>query len=188
MTGRLIAVVGPSGVGKDTVMRALVDRDSSFKLVRRVITRPSAAGGEEFDGVQEDAFAQLVAADAFCLHWRAHGLSYGIPASINQEIAIGTNLLVNLSRSVLVQADALFDNFLVINLTADYKTLAARVTSRGRETGSDITDRLSRTVPNFAPQIDVRNIANDGPIGTTVDKVMAEVRSHAELADTVESV
>ena len=56
MTGRFIAIVGASGVGKDSVMAALAASDPRLRLVRRVITRPSAAGGEDFDGVTEDAF------------------------------------------------------------------------------------------------------------------------------------
>ncbi|MEO0912102.1 MAG: hypothetical protein AAFY59_03810 [Pseudomonadota bacterium] len=40
MTGRFIAVVGPSGVGKDSVMAGMAARTGQLKLVRRVITRP----------------------------------------------------------------------------------------------------------------------------------------------------
>ena len=48
MTGRFIAVVGPSGVGKDSVMQGMAARDPRIVLARRVITRPSDAGGEDF--------------------------------------------------------------------------------------------------------------------------------------------
>ena len=49
MSGRMIAVVGPSGVGKDTVTQALVDAAPQLSLVRRVITRAADAGGEDYD-------------------------------------------------------------------------------------------------------------------------------------------
>ena len=48
MSGRMIAVVGPSGVGKDTVMQALVDAAPQLSLVRRVITRRSGCGRRGF--------------------------------------------------------------------------------------------------------------------------------------------
>ncbi|HMB13658.1 MAG TPA: phosphonate metabolism protein/1,5-bisphosphokinase (PRPP-forming) PhnN, partial [Roseovarius sp.] len=44
--GRLIAVVGPSGVGKDTLMRAMVAERPNLRRVRRVITRRADDGGE----------------------------------------------------------------------------------------------------------------------------------------------
>ena len=63
--GRLIAVVGPSGVGKDSVMLGIHQAMPDVHLVRRVITRPAAAGGEKFDAVTETEFADLAANGAF---------------------------------------------------------------------------------------------------------------------------
>ena len=51
--GRLIAVVGPSGVGKDSVMAGLVLRRAKLQLVRRMITRPANVGDEAFDAMTE---------------------------------------------------------------------------------------------------------------------------------------
>ena len=78
MTPRLIAVVGPSGAGKDTLMEAAVARSPHIRLARRTITRPTDAGGERFEGVTPEAFEILLRNRAFALHWQAHGLSYGI--------------------------------------------------------------------------------------------------------------
>ena len=50
MGAHVIGVVGPSGVGKDTVMHALAAAQPGIKLARRVITRPVEAGGEEGEG------------------------------------------------------------------------------------------------------------------------------------------
>ena len=93
MTGRLFAVVGPSGAGKDTLMAAAAARVPALRLARRVITRPADAGGEDFDGVTEAAFQRRLAAGAFALHWQAHGLHYGIPAAIDQDLAAGRCVL-----------------------------------------------------------------------------------------------
>ena len=49
--GRLIAVVGPSGVGKDSVMAGLHGAIPDLHLVRRVITRAPDLGGEDYDAV-----------------------------------------------------------------------------------------------------------------------------------------
>ena len=101
MTGRFIAIVGASGVGKDSVMAALAARDPRLRLVRRVITRPSDAGGEDFDGVTADAFHARAAQGDFALHWPAHGLHYAIPATVLDDLAAGRDMLANLSRAAL---------------------------------------------------------------------------------------
>ena len=168
MTGRLIAVVGPSGVGKDSVMTALAERRPSIELVRRVITRAPGLGGEDYTPVTEDSFAELLAADAFCLHWAAHGLLYGIPATVRDQLAGGTDLLVNLSRSVLPEMKRAFANSAILSLTATPETLARRLQGRGRETPDSIAKRLERSALGIPEGVLVIEISNDGSLDETV--------------------
>lgn len=144
MSGRLIAVVGPSGVGKDTVMEALAAGDPRLGLVRRVITRPAEAGGEVFDGVTTEEFSARQAAGDFALSWQAHGLHYGIPITSEADLAAGRDMLVNLSRSVLDKARARFPGLVIIALTAAPDVLAERLAERGRETAEQVARRLNR--------------------------------------------
>ena len=95
MTGRLICVVGPSGAGKDTLIDAARTQRPDLVIVRRVITRPSALGGEDFEGVTQAEFERRKAAGDFALDWRAHGLSYGLPAATLALRDEGRDLLVN---------------------------------------------------------------------------------------------
>ncbi|WP_102108346.1 phosphonate metabolism protein/1,5-bisphosphokinase (PRPP-forming) PhnN [Oceaniglobus roseus] len=172
MSGRVIAVVGPSGVGKDTVMQALAARDSRFRLARRVITRPAEAGGEMFEGVGEAEFRRRAEAGAFALSWQAHGLSYGIPAGISDALDEGCDVLVNLSRRVLPEAQARFPRLDVILLTADRTVLARRLSARGRECAEDIERRLGRAALDLPEGIAAHRIDNSGPIETTVQAVL----------------
>jgi ribose 1,5-bisphosphokinase len=174
MSGRLIAIVGPSGVGKDSVMAALMAHDPRFKLARRVITRPSDAGGEDFDGVSEAAFLAREAAGDFALSWPAHGLHYAIPADVDALLKDGFDVLANLSRSVLGQAQGRFDQFDVINLTAKRAVLAERLAARGRETAEQIALRLDR-VATLPAGIKAHEIDNSGTLATTVQAVMTSL-------------
>ncbi|MAU53639.1 MAG: phosphonate metabolism protein/1,5-bisphosphokinase (PRPP-forming) PhnN [Roseovarius sp.] len=140
--GRFIAVVGPSGVGKDTLMRAMAAARPGLRRARRVITRPPDPLGEGHEAVSEAEFEARLKDGGFALHWRAHGLRYGVPVGIKMDLVQGRDLLVNLSRTVLAQAQALFQPFLVLHLTVDPDILAARLAERGRESARDIAERL----------------------------------------------
>lgn len=173
MAGRLIAVVGPSGVGKDTVMEALAAARPSLTLVRRVITRPSQAGGEKFEGVSVPDFEVRREEGAFALSWGAHGLFYGVPTTVDEILAGGQDALVNLSRGMLREAAGRFPGLIVLSLTASRDTLAARLAARGRETPEEIARRLDRAGAPLPPELTVVSMANDGPLAETVAQILA---------------
>ncbi len=173
MTGRFIAVVGPSGVGKDSVMEGLAAVEPRIALARRVISRPSEAGGEDFDGVTEAEFATRAARGDFALWWPAHGLHYGIPNQVDDLLISGQDVLANLSRAVLEQAEARFDKTAVILLTAPADVLAARLANRGRETAQQIARRLARAGFALPAGITPIEINNAGPLRQTIATVRA---------------
>ncbi|AXT26943.1 phosphonate metabolism protein/1,5-bisphosphokinase (PRPP-forming) PhnN [Ruegeria sp. AD91A] len=173
----VIAIVGPSGVGKDSVMNALVARASGFQRVRRVITRPEGEEGEDFDRVSVETFQRMEWDGAFALNWRAHGLYYGVPKTITQQRQVAEAVLVNLSRTVLIQAQEVFGDLIVISLTAEAEVLAKRLSARGREGKAEQTRRLDRaqtSLPNGLNR--VMDIDNSGAMEDTV----AEILSHLQ--------
>ena len=184
MAGRLLGIVGPSGVGKDSVMEAVVAARPGLGLVRRVITRPSEAGGEEFEGVSEAEFAARAARGAFLLSWHAHGLHYGIPASVLDDLAAGRDLLVNLSRAVLSEAQAKVPGFACVALTAPVEVLADRLAARGRESREEIAGRLARAGFALPEGVHVVELDNSGPLERTVAAVLALLDDRPQEAAT----
>ena len=166
--GQVIAVVGPSGVGKDSVMAGLSTALPALQIVRRTITRPAELGGEDYNAVTLEAFAAMIENNAFCLHWTAHGLSYGIPMDVKNGAFKGQSFLVNLSRGILPTADQVFPNFAILRWTASPETLARRLQGRGRETPDDIRARLAHTGASIPSDLRVIDISNDGPLLQTV--------------------
>lgn len=166
--GRLIAVVGPSGVGKDSVMRGVADVMPHLHLVRRVITRAPGLGGEDYDAVSEKQFEALASDGAFAVHWGAHGLFYGIPQTVRYQLNKGTDCLANFSRKALRAGADAFPNFVVLNITAAPETLAGRLKARGRETEADITRRLSEASKPLPDGPNVITLSNDGPLEQTI--------------------
>lgn len=168
MAGRLFAVVGPSGAGKDTLMAAAWSRRPDLVLARRVITRSSDAGGEAFDGVTEAEFLKRRDAGDFALWWQAHGLYYGIPVSVDGALAEGRDVLFNGSRAVLAEAAARYPQMVVLLVTASTDVLAERLAARGRESARDIAERLKRAGFALPEGLDVREIRNDGALEDAV--------------------
>ncbi len=142
--GRLIAVVGPSGVGKDTLMDAARKARPDLFFPRRVITRPSEAGGEDYEGVTDFEFARRLECGEFAFHWRAHGLCYGVPAEIDGILAEGRDVVFNGSRAALLGILKRCPDLRVVLVTAPVAVLAERLAQRGRERREEIEQRLSR--------------------------------------------
>ncbi len=176
MSGRLIAVVGPSGVGKDSIMAGMVARDPSLRLVRRTITRPPELGGEDYRYLAPQTFADAAARDAFALHWDAHGLSYGIPAAVLTDVQACHDCLANLSRGILAQAARVFPSLIVLHITARSDVLAARLAARGRETSDDIASRLRQAAKPLPEGLAVVTIENNGPLEAAIEAACAAIQ------------
>ncbi|MDP5218999.1 phosphonate metabolism protein/1,5-bisphosphokinase (PRPP-forming) PhnN [Ruegeria sp. 2205SS24-7] len=166
--GRLIAVVGPSGVGKDSVMAGIHGALPKVHLVRRVITRARDAGGEDYDAVSVAEFQAMVRSGSFAVHWQAHGLCYGVPIKVHSELKKGTDCLVNFSRKALTEAAGIFPRLIVLNITAKAETLALRLVARGRESDANISKRLAQAEKPLPEGLEVIELSNDGLLEETV--------------------
>ncbi len=171
--GRLVAVVGPSGVGKDSVMRGLHDAMPGTYLVRRVITRAPELGGEEYDAVSVADFQDMAKNGAFAVHWRAHDLHYGIPQTVRYHLTKGSLCLANFSRKALRAGADAFPGLIVLNITAQPEALARRLAARGRETPGGIAKRLAEADKPLPPDLDVIHLSNDGPLSQTIARGVA---------------
>lgn len=166
----IVAVVGPSGAGKDTLLSALAAAYPELVLVRRVITRPTEAGGEDFEGVTPTEFAARKARGDFALDWQAHGLCYGIEAA---QIDPAKAVVFNGSRGALLRARAVFPDIRVIVVTAPAEVLAERLAARGRESRAEIAARLERSGYALPEGIAAQTVVNDGTVAQGVAALWA---------------
>lgn len=169
-------VVGPSGVGKDAVIdgarAALRDRNDVI-FPRRYITRAPGLGGEDYIAVDAVDFAAMQQRGGFALSWSAHGLQYGIPAGIADDLAAGRQVVVNVSRAVIDRARRSYPGLLVVVISASPEVLRARLTKRGRESAAEIEERLRRAAAFTVTGDDVVVLNNDGPLADTVAQFLA---------------
>ncbi|MEC8319527.1 MAG: phosphonate metabolism protein/1,5-bisphosphokinase (PRPP-forming) PhnN [Pseudomonadota bacterium] len=183
MVGAVVLVVGPSGVGKDTLLagaRAHFAADATVIFQRRDITRPAAAGGEDHRPVTMAEFDAIAAAGGYALSWTAHDLRYGVPVAMAAQVAAGTTAVVNVSRGVIDAARARFAHVTVIEVTAPAAVLAARLAARGREDTAAINKRLARVAAPVANRPGVHRLVNDGSVADGVAAMVAMIKSAAE--------
>src|SRR5690606_2057296 len=180
--GYLVLVVGPSGAGKDRLLdgaRAALSGDPRFVCARREITRPAGSGGEGHLAVREAEAGGRQAAGRYALSWDAHGLGYGIPKSVEGDLAAGRIVIANVSRGVLDAARGKYAHVAIVSITVSPDILAARLRARGRETEEQIEGRLSRAAAfsvNLADVIDIRNV---GDLAESIAAFIAALRCRA---------
>jgi len=176
--GILFIVVGPSGAGKDTLMdgarKALVG-SGRFTFARRLITRPADAGGEDHEAIGEAQFTALEATGGLLASWNAHGLRYGLRASLRDELLRGRHIIANGSRGVLSALAGAVPRLIIINVTASPEILAKRLAARGRETPEDIAARLARRMPGLPAGIETLVVENDGAVEEGVEHFLAAI-------------
>lgn len=189
MPGTLFLVVGPSGVGKDTLLDGArgVLEGAWFRFPHRVITRPSDAGGEAHKAATEAKFDDLLAQGAFLHHWPAHGLRYGLPADIAQSLAEDVNVVVNTSRREIDAIRTKVPSALAIYISASPDIVAERLRARGRETEEEIERRLSRIVEGPAHGAGILEVLNDGTVAEGIEKLIDVIAGSCDLyANAVE--
>lgn len=178
--GLLVAFVGPSGVGKDSLLRGVTQQLSishGAVLARRVITRPSDPALEDHDTLDAAGFDIAKMRGDFCLSWDAHGLSYGMPKELVSVVEGGALVLANLSRGALDEGRASFAHFLVLSIIADLHVRAERLAGRGRESEADIEARLARTLGKEPSGADVITITNNGTLDEAVGSACQAVKA-----------
>jgi ribose 1,5-bisphosphokinase len=175
MPGCLVLVVGPSGAGKDTLIRlarTALAGDPRYVFPRRLVTRPPS-DDEDNDQIDEAAFAEGCAAGRFTLSWRAHGLGYALPAEAGRLASDDRVVVCNVSRRVVGEARAVCPRVSVVEVTAPPEILACRIAARGRPQDGDLGARLAR-----AAQVDADlTILNVGAPPDGAARLVAHLRA-----------
>lgn len=171
--GIFFFIVGPSGAGKDALIegaRARLANTGHYVFARRIITRPSGAPGEDHQGVTEAEFDALLHQRQFLITWQAHGLRYGLPASLCQQLADGLNVIANGSRTMIRELAGKVARLVVIEVTAPVEVLAARILGRGREDEQATRQRLLRSVAPLPVDIETLQVDNGGTLTEGIER------------------
>lgn len=146
-TGMLLIISGPSGTGKGTLVKKLMDTDPSFRFSCSVTTRKPREG--EIDGVHyyfvtEEKYDELLAQEAFLEHATVHGHRYGtLKKPVEEMMAQGYNVLLDIDPqgaiSVMENAQ---DYVSVFILPPSFADLRIRLHTRNTDDPVEIERRL----------------------------------------------
>jgi phosphonate metabolism protein PhnN/1,5-bisphosphokinase (PRPP-forming) len=179
----LVLVIGPSGVGKDTLIsgaRQALDADKRFSFVRRLVTRPADIDLEDHLSIEPDEFAEALLNGRLSLTWEAHGLNYALPIGVDTDLALGRIVVANVSRHVVPVAMAKYPTCRVVMITAEISLRAQRLAGRGRENRDQITARLAREGAALPADVSPVVIDNSGSVGIGVTAFVLALRKLAD--------
>jgi guanylate kinase len=153
--GNLFVVAAPSGAGKSSLVKALMELDAGVQPSVSHTTR--APRGQEFHGreyffIDDAQFDDMVANNAF-LEWAyVHGNRYGTSKStIEERISQGLDVVLEIDFQGAVQIKRLFANaVLIFILPPSWEELRSRLQRRGEDTAEVIEIRLANAATEMA--------------------------------------
>jgi guanylate kinase len=182
MTDRPLFVVlsGPSGVGKDTLLRALLARDDRITGVVTAKTRarrPGERQGIDHLFLDDDDFEVMVQHDEFLEHATVYGHRSGVPREpVREALERGLTVVARTDIQGARTLRASVPGALLIFVTApDLPTLERRLRSRGDVPEADLRNRLSlaREEIAAAAEFDYVVVNRDDAEATAVNEVLA---------------
>ncbi|ODS60838.1 MAG: guanylate kinase [Acidovorax sp. SCN 65-108] len=153
--GNLIVVAAPSGAGKSSLVKALLELDSHVHLSISHTTR--APRGQEKHGrdyyfASQSEFDAMVEGNAFVEWAHVHGNRYGTSKkAIEERIAQGSDVILEIDFQGALQIKEAFANaILVFILPPSWEELRSRLERRGEDSPDVIEVRLKNAATEMA--------------------------------------
>ena len=153
--GNLFVVAAPSGAGKSSLVKALLELDSQVQPSVSHTTRPPRGQekhGREYFFVSSSEFDTMVLADAFVEWAHVHGQRYGTSKKmIEDRIARGADVILEIDFQGALQIKRIFANaVLVFILPPSWEELRSRLERRGEDAPEVIETRLQNAAAELA--------------------------------------
>ncbi|WP_321471599.1 AAA family ATPase [Halarcobacter sp.] len=172
MNSKIVLVVGPSGAGKDTLLRYAKEKlNENFSFVKRYITREADVNENNYY-IDEYAFEILRHNGYFASSWNAHGNFYGIP---KRFIKNGINI-ISISRARIKDFENLYKDVYTLNISIPKEKLKERLIARGRESSKEIEQRLNRSYEKIQCN-KLIEFDNSSPIDESKEKFLELLKS-----------
>ncbi len=176
--GLLIVVSGPSGAGKGTVCKALLDRKSDLWVSVSATTRNPRVGeehGKNYYFISKEEFEKKIKADEFLEYAQVYGNYYGTPKSkIFELLEEGRDVLLEIDiQGALQVKEAYEEGVFIFILPPSMEELYNRILNRGSESPESLNTRMKSAYEeiNFVSKYNYAVINYNDKIDDTVSKI-----------------
>src|SRR5947209_13093979 len=154
--GFLLVLSSPSGAGKTTIRRRLVERDPSLSLSVSVTTRPARPGeidGHHYRFIDRARYDAMVAGGELLEHAVVFGHCYGTPRQpVEATIAAGRDIVTDIDWQGTQQlGESARDEIVtVFVLPPSMSALAARLQTRAQDTPAVVAQRMEKSAEEMS--------------------------------------
>lgn len=182
MTGNLYVVAAPSGAGKTTLVRMLLEHEPAVQLSISFTTReprPGEQNGREYHFVAVDTFQGMISRADF-LEWaEVHGNFYGTSKKwIAEQLTAGSDVLLEIDWQGAQQVRKLFPEAIgVFILPPSLEELTRRLVGRGTDAPAVIASRLAAAEAEMRHVGEFDYVIINDQLDRALDDLRAVVRS-----------
>ncbi|MCS7259830.1 MAG: guanylate kinase [Anaerolineae bacterium] len=180
----LVVLSGPSGVGKDSVLRRMKERGYPFHFVITTTDRPPRPGevhGRDYFFVSTQEFERMIAAGELLEHAVVYGQYKGISkAQVRTALESGQDVIMRIDVQGAATIRHLAPEAVFIFLSCESEAaLVARLKARGTETDATLQARLAVLAQELQhlPEFDYLVINHSGRLDETVETIAAIIRA-----------
>jgi guanylate kinase len=191
-TGRPIpvfVVTGPSGAGKGTLIKRLVERLPELEVAVSATTRPqrpTEQNGREYWFLSEGDFLERVKAGGFLEHVTFVGGRYGTLASEIDRIAgHGRVCVLELEIEGALRVQEEVAHSVTLFIAADVPELERRLRARATESSGEIDDRIAIARDQLEQAYRFRYMVRNDDVDRATDALAALVERELQLAGTM---
>ena len=146
--GLLLVVSGPSGAGKGTICKALLNKNDQIKLSVSATTRKPRNGevhGVNYFFIEKEEFTRMVENGEFLEHAQIYDNFYGTPkAAIIEKKKKGQDIILEIEMQGARQIKEVYpEGVFIFVLPPSLEELKSRIVGRGTETQEEIEKRFS---------------------------------------------
>ena len=185
----MLVISGPSGAGKDSVVRALLKQDHKLCFVVTTTTRPRRKDeihGRDYYFVSHSDFQRMVTAGELVEHAVVYGDHKGITSKgIQKAIDSGRDVVLRVDVQGAATIKTLYKHSVLLFLTlGSEEQLLSRLQARKSETSDSIQERIATAFEEYSKKDKfdyiVVNRIND--LGSTVDTIQGIIKRERERA------
>ena len=181
--GLMLVLSSPSGAGKTTLSRQLLDRDPGLTLSVSVTTRrmrPGEVDGRDYHFISDEQYRALVAEDGLLEHARVFDHYYGTPrAPVDESLAAGRDVLFDIDWQGTQQlaAAARDDLVTVFILPPTAEELERRLQIRAQDSPETIARRMAKAADEMSHWAEYDYVIVNNQVPTSLANLEAILRA-----------